>query len=125
MLDASAVIAWLKNEPGAERVAEVLGSGEAVISDVNLAEVLARFRDLGAEPAAVARDLEIEGLRSEAFVTGDAVVSAELRAATRPLGLSLGDRACLALAARLGAPVLTADRVWAGLDLGIRVELLR
>ena len=69
VLDASAVIAWLKNETGAEKVEITLQSGSAVISSVNLAEVLARFRDLGADAAGVARDLEIEGLVTHALST--------------------------------------------------------
>ncbi len=125
MLDASAVIAWLKEEVGGERVEAVLKRGDAIISSVNLAEVLARFSDFGAEPEGVARDLEIEGLNIEPFGSQDAALSAALRARTRSAGLSLGDRACLALAQRLGAPALTADRAWSALNVGVQVELLR
>lgn len=125
VLDASAVLAWLKAEPGAEQVQAALDRGDAVISAVNLAEVLSRFQDAGHDPRAVAQDLEVSGLRTLAFGPAGAVDSAGLRGVTRAAGLSLGDRACLALGQALGRPVLTADRAWATLGLPGEVTVIR
>lgn len=124
VVDASAVIAWLRREPGAEQV-DAAWHDEPVISAVNLAEVLSKVGERGGDVRAAARDLRIEGLRMEAYGDEDAVATAELRLATRAQGLSLGDRACLALAGRLGVPVLTADQQWAGTKVGVTVQLIR
>lgn len=124
MLDASAVLAYLQREPGVERVAQALDRG-AAISTVNLAEVLAKLVRTGRAPEPVASRLQALGLRVDAFTVADAEVSAALVADTRRLGLSLGDRACLALARRLGLPALTADRAWVGLEVGVEIRSLR
>ncbi|BDG30120.1 type II toxin-antitoxin system VapC family toxin [Thermus thermophilus] len=129
VLDASALLALLKGEPGAERVAEVLERG-AYLSAVNLAEVLSKLADWGEDPAEAQARMEGVGLLGAAvevlpFTGEDALEVARLRALTRAYGLSFGDRACLALARRLGLPALTAERAWAELDLGIPVEVLQ
>ncbi|BDP44076.1 hypothetical protein DAETH_40450 (plasmid) [Deinococcus aetherius] len=124
VLDASAVIAWLRQEPGAAQVDAAL-RGEAWISAVNFAEVLSKVGERGGDVRAAARDLRIEGLLVEPHGEEDALITAELRVSTRPQGLSLGDRACLALARRLGAPVLTADRAWTALNVGVEVQSIR
>jgi PIN domain nuclease of toxin-antitoxin system len=129
VLDASALLALLKGEPGAERVAEALEQG-AYLSAVNLAEVLSRLADWGEDPAEAQARMAQVGLLGAAvevlpFTGEDALEVARLRALTRAYGLSFGDRACLALARRLGLPALTAERAWAELDLGIPVEVLR
>lgn len=129
VLDASALLALLKGEPGAERVAEALERG-AYLSAVNLAEVLSKLADWGEDPAEAQARMEGVGLLGAAvevlpFTGEDALEVARLRALTRAYGLSFGDRACLALARRLGLPALTAERAWAELDLGISVEVLR
>ena len=124
MLDASALIAWLRAEPGADVVQRALDAG-SVISAVNLAEVLTRFQDIGVAGTEVLGDLREAGLVTFPHGEDDACQTAELRAATRSSGLSLGDRACLALAIRLGRPALTADRAWAPLEVGAQVELIR
>jgi ribonuclease VapC len=124
VLDASALLALLKQEPGGDRVMAVLASGAAITS-VNLAEVAAVLIRDGHSPAETARRV-MQGVWSvEAVDTALALRSAELFTATRPAGLSLGDRVCLALADRERCPALTADRSWAGLNLGIAVELIR
>jgi PIN domain nuclease of toxin-antitoxin system len=129
VLDASALLALLKGEPGAERVAEALERG-AYLSAVNLAEVLSKLADWGEDPAEAQARMAQVGLLGAAvevfpFTGEDALEVARLRALTRAYGLSFGDRACLALARRLGLPALTAERAWAELDLGIPVEVLR
>lgn len=124
VLDASAVIAWLRREPGAEQV-DAAWQDEPVISAVNFAEVLSKVGEHGGDVHAAARDLRIEGLRVEPYGDEDAAVTAELRLPTRAQGLSLGDRACLALARRLGVPVLTADRQWANVSVGVEVQVIR
>jgi len=126
VLDASAALAYLRDEEGAERVAEALGDG-AVMSAANWAEVLSKVADLGEDPEALEARLLAEGLIGSALEIvplepRDAAAIARLRPVTRAAGLSLGDRACLALAARLDLPALTADRAWMGLDLGTEVE---
>lgn len=123
VLDASAVIAFLRREKGAEVVASAIPG--AAISAVNLSEVAAWLSDAGTEEGKIR--LTLGGLQLECsdFDGEAAFASANLRKATREKGLSFGDRACLALAKRLDLPVLTADRRWAELDLGIEVRLIR
>lgn len=117
VLDASALLAYLRDEPGAEVVSEAIAGG-AAISTVNLAEVLSHAAGRGSDPAALVERMTERGLLGgaiavEPFTTADAVETARLRPLTRDTGLSLGDRACLALARRLEAPALTADLAWA------------
>ena len=125
VLDASAVLALLFEEPGAEAVRAHLRTG--VIGAANLAEVLAKLSDHGLPVQEAARAVAILGLEVAPMTEAQAQRSAELRPATRPAGLSLGDRACLALAAELGAPAFTADRSWdmvAG-PVGVHVQVIR
>ncbi len=129
VLDASALIAHIRREPGYLMVESAMADG-ATISLVNYAEVLARLGDAGQDADAVDRRLRDEGmigglLRFEPFLEADALTSARLRGATRSRGLSLGDRACLALALRLGLPALTTDRAWAALAVGVDVQVIR
>ncbi len=123
VLDASAVLAMIQQEPGGAAVAELLG--RAVISSVNLAEVGSRVIDGGVDAQVAKRMLDDFYLEVPDFDAEMAHASAALRAETRFLGLSLGDRACLALGKTLGLPVLTADRAWGKLDIGVEVQLLR
>ena len=124
VLDASALLAWLHREPGLEIVEASLGS--SVICSVNWAEVLQKIIARGdQQPRDVGGDLEFLGLIVIPFTAGDAMTAANLWAVGRNVGLSLGDRACLSLAQRLGLPVLTTDRVWETLSLGIDVRLIR
>ena len=130
VLDASALLAYLGDELGADVVADAIAEG-ATISSVNLAEALSTLATRGADPAAVARQLTerdlLEGaITVEPFTTADATEAARLRLSTSSAGLSLGDRACLALARRLATQALTADRAWLGLALGdIQVRSIR
>lgn len=127
ILDASAFLAYLRDEPGADVVAEAIAEGTAM-SPVNLAEVLSRAADRGSDPRQLVDDLTDRGVlhgavQVEAVTVEDAVEVARLRPRPRAAGLSLGDRSCLALAARLGLPVFTADAAWieVGLDLDLRM----
>ncbi len=127
VLDSSALLAYLHEEPGADRVEMALDE-VPVIGTANLAEVLTRLAESGevdAHERLVRQGLLGQSLLVEPLTQQDAVTIAELRAGTRAAGLSLGDRACLALARRLGLPALTADRSWAGLDVGVDVTLIR
>jgi ribonuclease VapC len=123
VLDASALLAVVLAERGAESVAETLD--EALISSVNLSETAAVLVDAGIPLARVRARLSRHALTTVPFDEEDALVAAELRTLTCAAGLSLGDRACLALAQRRKLPALTADRAWAELDLGIEVRLIR
>jgi PIN domain nuclease of toxin-antitoxin system len=121
VLDASALLAYLGGEPGADLVAEAIAAG-ASISTVNLAETLSTLATRGADPAAVLTQLTERGLLDgaitvEPFTMADAAEVARLGALTRSSGLSLADRACLALARRLAREALTADRAWLELEL--------
>jgi PIN domain nuclease of toxin-antitoxin system len=129
VLDASALLAHLRDEPGADVVAEAIASG-AVISTVNLAEVFSRVADQGDDPAKLAAELTQIGLLDgvitvEPFTAADAIDAGRLRPLTRDAGLSLGDRACLALARRLEAPALTADTDWQGVAHGVELRPIR
>lgn len=122
VLDASAVLALLNREPGGERVEGYLADG--VISAVNAAEVLSKLADAGLTAGEAKESLSLLGISIIAFELRDAEAVAALRGHTKSKGLSLGDRACLALGLRLGAVVVTAERSWAGLKIG-RVETIR
>ncbi len=124
ILDASALLAYLHRERGFEHVRQALLGG-AVISAVNLAEVASVLSARGIDAGLVAGRARALGLRVEPFLEEDALAVGELRLQTARLGLSLADRACLALARRLGLPVLTSDRHWAELGAGLEVRLIR
>lgn len=129
VLDASALLAYLRDESGADVVADAIATGAAT-STVNLGEVLSRVADRGGDPARVSRQMTDRGLLDgaiavEPFTSADAVEVARLRPLTRDLGLSLGDRACLALAKRLDTPALTADSAWSRLDPRLEVRQIR
>lgn len=99
--------------------------GDALISAVNWSEVADRTLSIGLGIGGLREDLEDLGLRVAGFDAVHAELAAVLREPTRDAGLSLADRACLALAGDLGAPAVTADHTWADLEVGIEVELIR
>ena len=113
LLDASALLAYLQREPGFEAVREALREG-AAISAVNLAEVAGKLKARGKDPERIVRRLLAMGLEVLPFTLEEALEAGALDPLTRPLGLSLGDRACLAAGKVRGLAVLTADRTWAG-----------
>lgn len=123
MLDASALLAVLFGEPGAEAVADAIAEG-ASVSAVNWAEtatVLVRQRrDPEPVMTRLGRQVEVVPLSP-----GLALGVAAIYARTPSTGLSLGDRACLALARDLSVPAVTADRAWADIDLGVAVRVIR
>ena len=123
VLDSSALLCLLNGEAGAERVAEALPS--AVIGAVNLAEVVTKLRERGLSAEEVEEALGGFNLDVRPFTAVQAYATGHLRQATRSQGLSLGDRACLALAVELGAPALTADQAWGKVDAGAAVEVIR
>jgi PIN domain nuclease of toxin-antitoxin system len=129
VLDASALLAYLNDEPGAQVVEDALVRGSAM-SAVNMAEVLSKLTDIGEDPDEVTKELERRGLlggRLTVFplTAADAVVIANLHRKTKAHGLSLGDRACLGLALRFRVPAVTADRAWLRLRVAIKVEAIR
>ena len=123
VLDASALLAFSHGEEGAGEVGPLLG--RSVISSVNWAEVLQRAVSAGLEVRGKREDMESLGLQIHHFTAEDAESTARLWPMGRRVGLSMGDRACLSLAQRLGLPAVTADRVWATLDLDVEVRLIR
>ena len=123
VLDASAILAYVAGERGAENVQPHIG--KALASAVNLAEAGTRLSDRGLNEPEVQRALGVLDLNVISFDDAMAYSSTAMRSATRSKGLSLGDRACLALAKGRGLPALTADRLWANLDVGVEVRLIR
>ena len=123
VLDSSALLALLFFEPGCERVAEV--APRSCMSTVNLGEVLGRLARDGRALDAVLDRLDQMGIVWIDFDRELAIGAAALLLPTMPWGLSLGDRACLALARLHDLPVVTADPTWSKLALGIRVEVVR
>ena len=129
VLDAAAFLAYLRDEPGAEIVENALING-CYISIINWVEVLSKIVDLGESPEEIIKRLRDEGLLQNSLEIiacneEDAITIAKFRVLTKSAGLSLGDRACLALGKRLNLPVLTADKVWTSLSLGITITLIR
>jgi ribonuclease VapC len=123
VLDASALLAYLQDEPGSEEVEAVLA--ESAILSVNWAEVVHKSIAAGVVIDGMRDDLEALGLEIYPFVSEDAEVTGQLWTQTRQYGLSLGDRACLSLGLKLSLPVLTTDRVWANLGLTLDVRVIR
>lgn len=123
VLDASAVLALLEGEPGADDV-EALLEG-SIMSAVNLSEVLQKTIEHDVDTDGLEEDLEALGVQIRAFDTLQARAAAELWERAPRAGLSLGDRACLALASGLGVVAVTADRRWASLPLEVPVRVVR
>jgi ribonuclease VapC len=121
VLDASALLAFIQEEPGANLVSEAIDNG-AIISTVNLCDVVTKLLDGGFSEAQIQVLLRSVRFETAAFDVDNAWRAVLLRQETRRAVLSLADRACLALAA---SPALTADRQWATLDLGVEVQAIR
>lgn len=123
-IDASALLALINGESGAGQVMHTLSAG-AAISTVNLGETVSRLSEQGWSEEEIRREIDAFGLEINSFDEAQAYRSGFLRAMTRSAGLSFGDRACLALAEYLGVPVVTADRSWQSLSIGVEVRLIR
>jgi ribonuclease VapC len=123
VLDASALLVLMKEEKGAERVAAMID--RAVIGAVNLAEVISKFAREGVAIGVIREWVAALELDVRPFEAELAYAVAALLPATRDRGLSLGDRACLALARELGCTALTTDRAWRDLDVGVAIEVIR
>ena len=123
ILDASALLALMLGEPGADAVHAILPN--ARISAVNLSEVVAKLQERAVPDDVIVDSLAELDLDVIAFDQPQAMRAGLLRQATRAAGLSLGDRACLASAATTGATAITTDRAWSDLDLGVSIEVAR
>jgi ribonuclease VapC len=124
VLDASALLAVLNGEPGADKLTPGLLSA-AASSTVNLAEVQGKLVSIGLGPDEAWEATLSSGLEAVPFTAEHARTAGSLISETRAFGLSLGDRACLALGLALRAPVYTADRSWKNLKLGVRIHVIR
>jgi ribonuclease VapC len=122
-MDSSAPLALIEEEPGSDIVAGYIG--EAAISSVNLAEVASKLTDRNFTALELQSMLVGPALQVFPFDEPQAIQAGLRRAATRNRGLSLGDRACLALARHLHLPVVTSDGAWKDLDVGVEVLLIR
>ena len=123
VLDASALLAYLLQEPGAEVVDGLLS--DARMTSVNWAEVVQKSLSAGVEVQGMREELQALGMQVEPFLATDGECAGQLWPLTRQQGLSLGDRACLSLGLRLGLTVVTCDRAWAELPLELGVQVLR
>ena len=123
IFDSSAILALLKMEKGYEIVAERLD--DAIISSVNFSEVVTVLARNGFGQEEVIKSLKDTFLHIEDFDTEQAIIAASFDKLTKAHGLSLGDRACLALAKHKNLPTLTADKVWKELKLGVKIQLIR
>lgn len=123
VLDASALLAVLRAEPGAAGVEARLE--DACIGAVNLSEVVAKLIEDGVPEAEIRLAIGRLELDVHAFDAQHAYAAGILRKVNGAFGLSFGDWACLALAQSLGIPALTADGSWARLDLGVAIEVIR
>ena len=123
VLDASALLALLNAEKGAEIVQELLP--QAAISTVNLAEVVTCLSAVGMPENEIRETLSLLGLETMDFDEEQAFLAGLMVFHTHPFGLSLGDRVCLALSQATAAAAVTADRAWEGLDIGVEIRLIR
>ncbi len=123
VFDSSAILAITFAEQGAEVATRFLHEG--LISAVNVSEVITRYVDMGVNEEEARASLSLLGLQICPFDEAMAIAAGLMRKTTQNTGLSLGDRACLALAIREQTRVITADRAWTTLELGIEVKLIR
>ncbi|MBE9079544.1 type II toxin-antitoxin system VapC family toxin [Romeria aff. gracilis LEGE 07310] len=123
VLDASALLAFLLDEPGQDQVDDALSG--ATISAVNWSEVLQLLVRRGEAVDGCRNDLEALGLSIVTFDAETAETAAQLWLEGRPYGLSLGDRACIALGKALEGPILTADQIWATAFPNLPIQLIR
>jgi PIN domain nuclease of toxin-antitoxin system len=124
VLDASAILAYIQEERGAENLTkEILD--HAVVSTVNLAEVQSKLVKKGHDPEDAWEEILSLVNAEEPFTSDHAKIAGDLIAKTEKYGLSLGDRACLALAIALKAPVYTTEQLWRNLKVGVPIHVIR
>jgi PIN domain nuclease of toxin-antitoxin system len=123
VLDASAVLALLNQETGMDKVEALLA--DACIGTVNYCEVLGKLIDAGMSEQDARESVELLNVEVVGFDTDLARIAAVLRPTTKKLGLSLGDRSCLALALSRRNTAVTAERIWVKLKIGVEIELIR
>jgi PIN domain nuclease of toxin-antitoxin system len=123
VLDASAVLAYLFGEAGGEAVEDYLLGN--LLAAPNYIEILTKALDLGMTLEATLHDFDRLGIIVVPLDADQSVAAAAMRLVTRDRGLSLADRACLALALTRALPAVTMDRAWEGLNVGVPVKLLR
>ena len=124
VLDASAILAIINQEPGVDKLTPEL-LANAICSTVNLAEVQAKLVGRGWSPDEAWEDATSPVREAVPFLEEHAKIAGSLVALTRHLGLSLGDRACIALGISRKPPIYTAEKVWSKLKLGVRVHVIR
>ena len=123
VLDASALLAYLQLEPGADAVKAALG--EATMATVNWAEVIEKVSPSESEAVELRYGMQSLGLTLLPLSAVQAEIAGRLRESTARFGLSLGDRACLAVGMDSGGVVYTADRVWLELGLDVEIKAIR
>lgn len=123
VVDASAILALLNQETGSEDVLKFMG--KAAISTVNLSEVIAKLADAGIPEEDIRQILSNLNLEVIDFNEEQALKAGIMRPITKSIGLSFGDRACLTLGIILNQPVLTTDRLWGSINVGIEVRVVR
>jgi PIN domain nuclease of toxin-antitoxin system len=124
VFDASAMLALLQNERGAEKLTDEI-LDDAVASTVNLAEVQSKLVKKGQPPDEAWEDALSTVTAAEPFTSEQAKIAGSLIAKTEKYGLSLGDRSCLALAIALQAPVYTTEQAWRNLKVGVPIHVIR
>ncbi len=127
VMDASALLALMQGEPGCDVVDALIQDHECIASSVNIAEVGTRLIDKGLEPAQLARTLKELDVQPIDFDLEQATLCASLRSSSEHVGLSLGDRACLALAHLVKGTAVTGDSAWSDVAdaVGVKVLMLR
>jgi PIN domain nuclease of toxin-antitoxin system len=124
VFDASAILALLQQEPGAEKLTDEIRIN-AVASTVNLAEVQSKLVKKGVPPESAWDDTLSSIAEVEPFTSRQANIAGSLITKTEKYGLSLGDRSCLALAIALKAPVYTTEQIWKNLKVGVPIHVIR
>ncbi len=124
VMDASALLALMQGEPGSDVVDELIQEQECVVSSVNIAEVGTKLVDKGLAPAQLARTLKELNVQPIDFDLEQATLCASLRLSTKHVGLSLGDRACLALAQLVKGTAVTGDSAWSDVAEAVNVKVL-
>lgn len=125
VMDASAMLAQMQSEIGADVVDNLVLEHECVISTVNLTEVATKLMDKGLAPAQLARTLKELDVQPIDFDQEQSLLCAKLRVTTKSAGLSLGDRACLALAQLMQGTAVTSDHAWQDVKKAVDIKILQ